>query len=93
MPAGGADLLAGQPLQQAAAAEPVAAGDQAVRCHDRVLAHRAAHLVLQVLPPVPLHTVQQPHTRLRGCLLSHHELQMRKSHQSIGDALTAVAVD
>ena len=71
MPAGGADLLAGQPLQQAGAAEPVAAGHQAVRGYDCVLAHRAAHLILQVLPPVALHSAQQPHTQPKRCLLAH----------------------
>ena len=89
MPAGGADLLAGQPLQQAAAAEPVAAGHQAVRGHNGVLAHRAAHLILQVLAPVALHSAQQPHTQLPGCLLADFKTELRRSYQSIKDISAA----
>lgn len=55
IPAGGADLLAGEPLEQAVAAEAVAAGHQAVRGYDALLAHRAVELILHILQPVPLH--------------------------------------
>ena len=80
VPAGGADLLAGQPLQQAAAAEPVAAGNQAVRGHNCVLAHCAAHLILQVLPPVALHSAQQPHAQPQGCLLGDRAGEVTSEH-------------
>jgi hypothetical protein len=53
-PAGGADRLAGEPLEQAVAAEAVAAGHQAVCGYNALLAHRAAELVLHILQPVIL---------------------------------------
>ena len=54
-PAGGADLLAIEPLKKARAAEAMATGHKAVCSHNGLLANCAAHLILQFLHPVPLH--------------------------------------
>ena len=77
-PAGGADLLAEEPLEEAGPAEAVPTGHQAVCSDDGLLAHCAAHLVLQLLRPVPLqpHDFDDPAGTCVGVLPIHSGVSM-----------------